>query len=147
MKSREFRIAAKAGAVTGLLIGGFFIPSLVLFEALIWYSGSLVKALPAIVAGYLLLGVIIIVVISIIPATLILSLIGVLFAIVEKWIPCESASRKSLLVFVILWMLLYVVLVPVGWFVDFRIVSFTLVWDLLFAMVFAHFLKKYRGDL
>ena len=145
MERRELWIGAKAGAVTGLLIGGFFIPSLVPFEALIWYSGSLVKALPAIVAGYLLVGMILLGAITMIPVVLILSLIGASFMMIRKWIPGGSVTVQSVTLFLLIWVILDVCGLTyfTREFLDIRFVGFTLFWDLLFALVFVYLFRRF----
>jgi len=137
-------VGGKAGALTGLAIGGFFLPSLVFLEAVIWHSGVLVRVIPVI--AYLAIGVATIAVISIMVTALVLSALGAAFALVEGWIPGETTLTKALVFYLLLWLSLYGVFVAtnIGRFPDFRILCFTLLWDLLFATTFAKFFRKYR---
>jgi len=141
----SLRIGAKAGGLTGLLVGGLFIPSLVI---LVSYSLHSLPSKPFPELMFELLALVVMMGgMTLIPVIVGLALVGVLFVLTEKWMPGESVTTKSVVLFLLLWLLGYVFVAPWYWIahvLDFRLVIFTLLWDLLFAMVFAHFLKRYR---
>ena len=78
MERRELWIGAKAGGVTGLITGGFFVPSLVVVKTLPSFLGlpRTLSTLPPLAGGYLLVGMILLGAITMIPVVLILSLVG-----------------------------------------------------------------------
>jgi len=139
---------AKAGAVTGLILGGFIVPSLAVVETLPFFLhyGAIMSTLPSTASRYLFGGMILVGAMTVIPAALILSLIGALFAVVRKWIPGASVTLQSITFFLLLWAVLFAIGVPtylVRALPALQLFGFTLLWDFLFALVFAYLFRQF----
>ncbi len=149
MNVRETWFGVKAGAVTGLLFGGFLVPALILTQQAL--NPPLIQGgLYSLSASNFVLIIILMIGSSAVFAAVILSLIGFLFVITRKWIPGDSLTKKTSVFFLILWLLAFVFRVPAylrGLSLDLVILEgISLVWVLICASAFARFLARFSRN-
>jgi hypothetical protein len=143
MAGKELIIGVKAGAITGLLLGGLVIPSLLLVYGWSFFSGPELRTFPSRWVPVVLLGFFFIDALALILSVFILCIIGVLFVWVKRVIPGQSVIRQSIILFLVLWLLVNVALYVNRGFSDLMIIGSTLTWDLVFAIVFGYLFTRF----
>ena len=146
VKLKEIWIGVKAGVVTGLLLGGFLVPLLIITQqGLDRYvgSGSLFALSNSTSASVILL----MIGSTAIYAALILAIVGVLFVFVRKWMPGDSLTVKACAFFLLLWLVTFVFRVPAylrGISADIFVLEvISLIWVQVCAVVFARLLTRF----
>ena len=148
MKARQILTGAAAGASTGLLVGGFLVPVLILTQqSLSPFASSGQGNFFSLTAPTIVGVLVLMIVTTAVFAALLLSLIGILFVGVEKWVPGGSLNRKSTALFVVLWLVAFVFRFPAylrGYSSDLLILeTILLVWVLLCSQAFAYFFGRF----